>query len=793
MSDALSRPEAGDDRLALEYLGALWPDGLPPAGFLTVAQPRAHGGKGWTASQFADLGAAAAMLTSAPDRYLTMTAMRRIAKGRGRAADAVALPCLWLDFDTSDGKHAAENLPTREEALEFLAALPLPPSIVLASGGGLYAIWLLDAPWTFTTDEDRTRAAKLSRGWQSHVRKLAADRGWHVDETSGLERCLRAPGSLNGKYDPPRKVQTVDHSTAPRRFARTEFEPFTAGATAHRSAPTPRDKSGAPTWLALAGSGLGGIERTYTDTHGGGIVLRECPFCRGAESAGSIVEGSAHVASRSGVLRCKRASCEAADGRGGIPLEIWIERLEPSIANAVRVARVGETSTSPALTEDANAHRLLHDHGRDVCFVHGDGWRGWDGRRFASLPTSKSGHSDALMARARGTARKLLLEVDKVPEDRRAAFFRHARESLSERGLRSAVALLRSDCPMPAAAFDRDPYLLNLLNGTLDLRTGELRPHRREDRLALLAGAAFRPDARCADLERFLEHLVGGDVEFLEYLQRALGFILCGAKLQDVVFLALGQAGTGKSTLLEVLLALLGEYAGTIPFGALLERDRGQGPRPEIVAMRGKRLVCASEAPERAKLDSATLKAISGGDTIAPRGLYLAPDPFRANWTTLLAVNDPPRLDPKDSGARRRLAVLPFEHEVADPEFGLRERLRERDALEALLAFAVRGFAALQKRGSLGTCSAVEVANLRYWEEGASDVALHFVDSALDKVSDSWTPSATRLEAAKSYTDARGLRGLSSQALAGALRARRYIPKRDKACNGWYARLRDAS
>ena len=155
---------------------------------------------------------------------------------RGTAAGVVALPGLWGDLDLQTSYRTRTDLPaTVDEAMGFLYELPLRPTAVVHSGGGLYPWWALKELWRFGTDEERERAARLSRGWQGFVRAMARRQGWEVDDTSDLARILRLPGTWNRKGQTPAAVHLLE-ATGPR-YVPGDFEDFQLADT-----PAPRER-----------------------------------------------------------------------------------------------------------------------------------------------------------------------------------------------------------------------------------------------------------------------------------------------------------------------------------------------------------------------------------------------------------------------------------------------------------------------------------------------------------------------------------------------------------------------
>src|SRR5665647_2473821 len=154
--------------------------------------------------------------------------------------------------------------------------------------------------------------------------------------------------------------------------------------------------------------------------------------------------------------------------------------------------------------------------------------------------------------------------------------------------MRSALECARSDprIALHPTDFDRHPWLLNCNNGTLDLRSGELRAHDPGDLIRQLAPVAYDADAVHETWERFLNEATAGDGDLQAYLQRAAGYTLTGDTGERVFFLLLGPTTTGKSTFVEALVATLGDYAHPAGIEAFLRRTTVGGARPEIAALR---------------------------------------------------------------------------------------------------------------------------------------------------------------------------------------------------------------
>jgi len=386
------------------------------------------------------------------------------------------------------------------------------------------------------------------------------------------------------------------------------------------------------------------------------------------------------------------------------------------------------------LTDTGNGSRLVRCHGRDLRYCDPlGGWLVWDGRRWAGDETKQArrfvddvvmglfDEASAELDKARANIEKLKADetMDTIARETamdslKAAFTRASKKlawAMKSEAENRCTAMLkaaehRAGIVASADAFDTDPWLLNVNNGTLDLRTGELRPHDRADMLTKLAPVDFDPNATDPTLTRYLSDATGGNADFERYLQKACGYSLTGTTAEECFFLMLGPAATGKSTLVEAMLAMLGDYGLKSSFDAFLETRNIGGATPEIARLRGARMVAAVETSKGGRLNEPAIKELTGGDTVTARNLYAPPFSFKPECKLWLAANDAPRMTDTDTGLWRRLQRLPFEHELETRDPRVKARLCA-EAGPALLAWAVRGCFLWQAEG-LKACDVVK-------------------------------------------------------------------------------------
>lgn len=370
-----------------------------------------------------------------------------------------------------------------------------------------------------------------------------------------------------------------------------------------------------------------------------------------------------------------------------------------------------ESAVDPlGCSDDANARRMafLYRHRLRWC-PEWKSWLAFDGRRW-----QRTGAEIAL-GFARLTARGMWREAAQLSDDgARVKLTAWAKKSLSRYQLLSMIELAKADMSVDVAHFDADPHLLNVLNGTLELRTGELRAHSPDDLLTKLAPVDWDRTATSERWDRFLDDMTGGDEELRGYMQRAAGSSLLGTANDEVVFVCHGPGATGKSTFLDAVAAAMGDYAAAVSSDALVNRGGRSDVRPEIAKLEGVRFAYAEEFAAGQQFDEALLKAISGGSQISVRALYQNPRTFRPAFTLWIGTNERAAADFSDTAIWRRVRSIPFDHVVPvgqrDPS--LKADLRTSD-LAAVLTWMVAGLKDYLANG-LGSAAAVDSSTERY-------------------------------------------------------------------------------
>jgi putative DNA primase/helicase len=244
--------------------------------------------------------------------------------------------------------------------------------------------------------------------------------------------------------------------------------------------------------------------------------------------------------------------------------------------------------------------------------------------------------------------------------------------------------------------FNKNPWLVNFLNGTLDLRTGELGPHRREDYITRIVPYAFDPDAECPSFNHFMDSFMCGNERLIKFLWRAMGYTACGVTDEQKILILYGDGANGKSTFLNLMLEVFGQ--GSTGYGMaansenLLSNKGGSRHETWRMSLASVRFVPCQEVDEGRTLAESMLKELTGSDVITGRKLYQNEWSYKPEFTLWLAINHLPHVRGTDEGIWRRLCVIPCNASFKDaPDRDMPRRLaREIPGVWARIAREAR-------------------------------------------------------------------------------------------------------
>lgn len=344
-------------------------------------------------------------------------------------------------------------------------------------------------------------------------------------------------------------------------------------------------------------------------------------------------------------------------------------------------------------TDIANAKRLAERHGRDLKFTPERGWYVWDGRRWAV-----DERGILVQARAKETALAIFDEIkDSIDRD---AHMKHAKRSQSKASIEAMIWLARSEPGIPARLtdFDKDGWLLNVGNGTLELRTGKLRPHARADLISNLVDIAFDPAAEPELWDAFLWRVLDHDDELYAYLRRFVGYLLIGDTSEQSLHFLLGSGANGKSVFCEVLMRLMGDYAMAASPDMIMLKRHASIPN-DVARLRGVRVATMNETSQGARFDEAKLKDLTGGDTLTARFLHHEFFDFPPTHRIVIRGNHKPAITGTDEGIWRRLRMVPFAVEIPADEQDHNLLRKLEGELPGILNWALQGCREWQQSG----------------------------------------------------------------------------------------------
>ncbi len=573
---------------------------------------------------------------------------------RGTKRDIGWIDSIWADLDVHGEHHKGDNLPTMDEAVAAIERMPVPPSVMVNSGGGLHLYYALEQPLEIRDEADLHRAEQIVGDWQNLLRQKLA--GKHLDKTSDLSRLLRVPHTLNHK---------------PRRYDRKPIEVMLI---------SPADIDGSanvPTYdlevfESVKTEALRPVSTTMDLLEGPDVLEGERTnwLIRSAGSLRHLGFSNAQIRqilSLQNESRCKPPLAEKE-------FEEVVGRYDAQSSHPDDLAADGPDSNehdsrmrpdSFEWTSLGNARRLVRMLGDRIRYAHDEkGWFIWNGKYW---------EKDARMcinSLYRHMVDGMRIMAALMPDDdpKRKPFLQwigkcESRkledDSIRQATAERAVSGLMSD-------FDNNADLLTVANGTLDLRTGELKPHDPANMLTRHIDIDYDCDAECPMWAKFLLDIQAGDQEMVDYLQRCLGYSLTADVSEQCVFVCQGHGSNGKSTMINTVLSVVGEYGSTTDRN-LLVLSRRDHPT-SIYALRGIRFAVTSEARKDEHLSEDLIKQMTGEPEIQARGMCKDFCNIKVTWKIWLSTNHAPRIRGSDYGIRRRLKIIPFDVTFSDDQ-----------------------------------------------------------------------------------------------------------------------------
>lgn len=626
----------------------------------------------------------------------------------------IGLPCqmnnlLVLDFDIY--KPDCANIIPRFEA-DHRTSLKAHQFVVDTPRGGKHYYFLVPSGTSIDTGHLKSSIVGLDVKWNGYV--IAPDHVNYVVARGRLEDIPPLPRSL-----------TVPASRADTNAAEIAQ---TNGCSSY---------------------GLAAVMNESNKVSAASIGERNNVLFAASAALGGLISGGEvdeHSARDELFLACRKNGLVSDDGSDSVSRTIdsgfKTGKLTPRSAPSLPPRSVDSTPLIPvpskvsdnglkwACTDLGNAERFRYQHEHHVVYVPGLGWLVWDGTRWTR-------NNSLFMSHVLDTIRSLGQELSECPVNNgRVELSKWVQRTESSAGKNAMLDFSKTMLTRELKEFDRDQSMLNCLNGFIDLRTGRLIPHSPTQLVMKQALVRYEPNAQCPRFDRFIRSVLLDDKDYIDYMQKVLGYAITGEVNEQVFFIAYGRGSNGKTTLFETIMGLMGDYACTTEFDLFLSTDKTAVRTQEAVGkLKGKRIAVASETSDSRKFSEAVIKKVTGYETLTGANLHKDTYEFLPTHTLFFAANHLPGFKDGSRGMKRRIVVLPFDATFEGKTLDKDLIIDLRAESEGILSWLVAGAQRYYKEGLGDQPRVVRQATNEYIDD--NDVLGRFIKECIVK-----TPNA---------------------------------------------------
>ena len=454
-------------------------------------------------------------------------------------------------------------------------------------------------------------------------------------------------------------------------------------------------------------------------------VLTHCPFDESHNDSSAYI-----VQTHSGEVYagCLHSNCVGSGRKGWRAFQDKYGKFRSSSSgdDDGPKQQVGSTAQMPGLTDLGNAKRLSTKFGREIKYIPSwKKWLTWNGKRWEMDETGRT------MRLAEETVADIFIEASSQSDSNRAEkLFKHAVKSESAGSLHSMVSLASNELGMsvPIKKFDSDHWKLNVANGTIDLRTGQLLPFTRDDLITKICPVEYDPNAKSPVWDNFFHEILDGRLDLISFIYRYLGYSLTGSVREQKLLFCYGTGANGKSTFLNTIQRMLGTYSKQSAPELLLASKSGRHPT-EVADLMGARMVVSTEIERGRSFAEASIKQMTGGDPLKAR--YMKQDffEFLPTHKLWLAANHKPVIKGNDEGIWRRVFLVPFEINIPEARQDKDLESKLMGELPGILNRVMAGCLDWQRNG-LNAPDTVLAATQEYREE--LDLMKPFFDDRCD-------------------------------------------------------------
>lgn len=276
---------------------------------------------------------------------------------------------------------------------------------------------------------------------------------------------------------------------------------------------------------------------------------------------------------------------------------------------------------------------------------------------------------------------------------------KHIKYSRGSNGKTNMLKESQHLVPIQPEQFDKDKHLLNVQNGYIDLKTGNLHDHDRSKYFSKIATVEYTDKIDYPQWHDFLIDIFDGNTDLINYMQRAVGYSLSGSTEEQVMFILYGNGRNGKSVFLDIITEMLGNYTTNIQPQTLMVKPQSGSANSDIARLQGARLVTTTEPNDGMRFDEGLVKQITGGDTVTARFLYGDEFDYEPEFKLWMATNHKPIIRGTDDGIWRRMVIIPFTVQIPDHKVDKNLKYKLRREMTAILNWAVEGYQEWQRIG----------------------------------------------------------------------------------------------
>ncbi|WP_117161261.1 phage/plasmid primase, P4 family [Paraliobacillus sp. X-1268] len=369
------------------------------------------------------------------------------------------------------------------------------------------------------------------------------------------------------------------------------------------------------------------------------------------------------------------------------------------------------------MTEMGNAERLVYRNGNNLRYcIEFEEWLLWDGNTWIEDRKRK------IERVAIKTFREMYKEIALVEDtDQRKKIYKWAQSSEKSSVFLNSINRAQAMLPITQEELNRDPFKLNCTNGTVDLRTGELLQHKREFLITKNTHIQYDAKAECPNWINFLHNIFRNEdgelkQDLIDFIQKSIGYALTGDTNEQVAFFLWGTGRNGKSTLINTIKDLLGDYSKQTNSDTFTSKINEGGINNDIARLHGSRFVSAVESEDGQKLSESLIKQLTGGELITARFLRREFFEFMPEFKLFFTTNHKPIVKGDDEGIWRRIRLIPFNYTIPKEEVDKHLPEKLQNELPGILKWAVDGCLKWQQEG-LGEPDEVKNATDEYKEE----------------------------------------------------------------------------